>query len=204
MQHRPVHYAKLCAAAYWDSSYSFEGVECIRTDGGGETVFSFRGTEKNFADILTDIRGIPWPIPPWPVGPLGRCHSGFLKTTRAYWNRWLQWQVGAACENGKRIVFTGHSLGGARATIAAALSIIEFNRPISLITFGCPHTGFRRLGELIESRALRVERYIRGKDIVPSLPRGPWWHPVGPEIAIGKPRDRFLDHCIAGYVEDLR
>lgn len=215
MLHRPAHYARLSMDAYEPirrhRGFSFDGVECLRHVDEGETVFAFRGTTRNYEDILTDMRGVPWYDP-----RVGWCHSGFLKKTRSFWGRWLRDQVERAREAGSRIVLTGHSLGGAEATIAAALAIVELRAPVGLITFGSPRVGFcSRLREIIAPRA-RVLRYVRGKDIVPRVPpisgilrRShvdtliPWRHVPEDCRRIGQPVHLFRDHMIAGYVADL-
>jgi hypothetical protein len=66
--------------------------------------------------------------------------------------------------------FTGHSLGGALATLAAG----RYERAPEVYTFGAPRVGD---GEYVESLDTPVYRIVNGRDVVPKLPvRGPYRH----------------------------
>src|SRR6202012_51286 len=80
-------------------------------------VMSFRGT-TSFSNIVADIDLI---MAPWDVCTLCTAHSGFLDS----WNivrPQIEPILASATENypSYKIVATGHSLGGAIATLAAA------------------------------------------------------------------------------------
>ena len=177
--------------------FAASGVEIVRftvaAPGGGNVVYAFRGTEHDYRDILTDLRGVPWPDP-W----LGWCHSGFLKGVRAVWPRLSR----ALARETAPVWFCGHSKGGAEATISAALTTMLIGAPAGLATFGAPRVGFARLAEVLDG--VESRRYVRGRDAVPDHPSRVWGYAhVGPEIAIGTARHRWEDHRVAGYVDDM-
>lgn len=75
-------------------------------------------------------------------------------------------------ENEKPLWFTGHSLGGAMATICAGrcyLSEIP-SMPKSLFTYGSPRVGDRRFVNFIE---LDHSRWVNNNDVVTRVP--PAW-----------------------------
>jgi predicted lipase len=72
-------------------------------------------------------------------------------------------------ERDRKLILTGHSLGGATATVIA--DIMLPNTPdLAIITIGSPRPGGRKL----RKRLKNVEhlRFVHGDDIVPSTP--PW------------------------------
>jgi predicted lipase len=74
----------------------------------------------------------------------------------------------------KRLIFTGHSLGGALA-ILASLKCRILNLPHKVITFGCPRVGSRALASYMRHTVVRIEA---AGDQVPHTP-WPWvpWRP---------------------------
>lgn len=101
-----------------------------------------------------------------------------------------------------KIVVTGHSLGGALATLASYYFALdpEFAKqtPITCINFGAPRVGGYKFSQAIhalqEMKLLRILRVVNKSDSVTTLPPGPFYH-VGfqitnyddGEVADGKP-----------------
>jgi len=187
--------AELCVKAYSQYTVRSGGVECLVAHVGGSTVVAFRGTEFNFKDILRDMRGVPWYD-----SDLGWCHSGFLKGTRRIWWLLKAYMIEPVC-------FTGHSKGGAEATVAAAIATVAGFR-VSLVTFGSPRVGFSRLSEVLAS--VPKTRYVHGIDCVPDHPWGLWgYRHVGKAVRLKGGRglalpDRFLDHKMSAYLAAVR
>lgn len=136
---------------------------------GGEVVVAFRGTSER-ADVLTDLRAHKVDARPW--WHSGRVHAGFAAAADLAWPsvegalRTLGRDCGALS-----VWFTGHSLGGALATLMAARAF-RAGRGIlmGLVTFGCPRVGDRGFARSL-GRALEgcVARYVNNSDIVPRL-----------------------------------
>jgi len=99
---------------------------------------------------------------------VGWVHRGFKYEVDELWPRLEQ----ALVSNGRTLWFTGHSLGGAMATICAGrckLSVIRSN-PRALFTYGAPRVGNKRYVNYVK---LECYRWVNHNDIVPHLP--PAW-----------------------------
>jgi hypothetical protein len=134
------------------------GTECFvaRDEGAALTFVAFRGT-AGFRDIVTDLMT-------WRVGwtPGGRVHAGFAGALRRTWQPLLQ----SLTHHSGRLVFTGHSLGAALATLAATLL-----PPAAVYAFGSPRVGNRAFAELL--RDVEIHRVVGCTDLVCRVP--PEW-----------------------------
>jgi len=164
---------------------------------GNAFCFVHRGTDSNY-DALTDLRAIPWH-----VSELGCwCHSGFAKGVRGWWGnggmfKKLLPHIKMAHDNGMDIVFSGHSKGGAEATLEAALCN-KLGIPCRLITFGSPKVATK--GLLAALRGVEAVRYVLGIDVVPRLPKGLWWcHVWRLKHLISEIEHDYHNHRIADY-----
>lgn len=131
----------------------------VATRAGQLTIVAFRGTEPDkIEDFIADLRARPVV---WPGG--GRVHAGFLAAYQAV-HAPLQAALEQLPSTG-RLIFTGHSLGAAVATLAAA----EFraHQP-ELVTFGSPRVGDAGFAALLQG--LSVQRVVQCGDIVTRVP----------------------------------
>lgn len=184
----------------------FDGIYFFDTDGtqgflalhpGDQrpfAVLAFRGTEKNYIDILTDIIILRTKLPDvedkeYGEGPFF-AHAGFLRAFQHVWGSALsdtvlnqipssEW-VGARgisniihekIHNQWRPLFvTGHSLGGALATLTA-YHATTYHDTTYLYTFGSPRVVnrvlSRKINDTLKGRAFRC---VHGDDIVPRVP----------------------------------
>lgn len=111
----------------------------------------------------------------WTGHPWGDVHAGFLRC----WDV-LQRRVRLAVGD-RRAVLTGHSLGGAMATLAAA----SLSRVLEVVTFGCPRVGDRQFAKSYLVGGPPTTRYVHRFDPVPLVPawltgwrhvcRSRWW-----------------------------
>jgi pimeloyl-ACP methyl ester carboxylesterase len=118
-------------------------------------VLAFRGTEQKIKDFKTDIDFKKVCID---QEKNINVHEGFYKAFSSIWP-----QILPELEILKVPVFyTGHSLGGALATLAA------YKRPTDAIyTFGSPRVGDSNFAYAIDSEHFRV---VDDTDIIPDMP----------------------------------
>ena len=129
-------------------------------------VVAFRGTEQDPRDLATDARFVKVA---WPAG--GMVHGGFataIAHVTPLLAAWLSAHPGPA-------LFTGHSLGGALACLAASRFA-----PTRLATFGCPRVGDAAFVATLAKVA--VERYVNCCDVVCRVPPAAFGfaHPASP------------------------
>lgn len=155
------HYqcSEICRESYKQLTYSTRDVEVLVKPIDGDYVVAVRGTEAkhfyknwNILDIVRNLLAFPWYDK-----RVGWAHYGYLKAAqKAAKNKVFR-------KKGKYYL-TGHSLGGAVATlIAAILKHYDFN--VELVTFGCP-------GVLASGHAKlkpTTTQYVYKNDVVPSL-----------------------------------
>jgi predicted lipase len=73
----------------------------------------------------------------------------------------------------KKIVLTGHSLGGAIATLVAAPLRVH---DLEIVTFGCPRVGNRAFMKKYNDSVPLSTRVVRDLDVVPRMPKFDYWH----------------------------
>ncbi|MBE7386033.1 MAG: lipase family protein [Leptolyngbya sp. SIO1E4] len=140
-----------------------------------------------------------------------RFHRGFMA---AYFSVRDRLQTEVRKYPNATLTITGHSLGGAVATIAAL--DLQYNitqhtgQSIRLYTFGAPRVGNAALINSFRQRVPQSYRFIYGWDIVTRIPRS--WQGYGDipeEQRLGSRwtwkfvSRRFTDHYISNYVNSL-
>ena len=151
--------ARLSAEAYNRKTASAGGTEILISKVRKRTVIAFRGTEKDYGDILTDMREILW----WSKEVNGFVHKGFLMGVRAIWQH-----LPIGGPNPDAIVLTGHSKGGAEAILCGAFMAQCGIPPVQIETFGAPRVGTSNLGKILNG--IPGDRHRLGIDIVPTTP----------------------------------
>jgi triacylglycerol lipase len=95
----------------------------------------------------------------------GRVHSGFLEGFAAVEAGLLPALNQLLAQQDRPIWYTGHSLGGALAHLAA----VRFNRPAGLYTYGCPRVGDAAFVNACPA-AVVAQRFCVLGDPVPLVP----------------------------------
>ena len=169
---------------------------------------AFRGTETDsWRDVAADLKFLSTDF----VGG-GKVHRGFAEALMVVWPDLVK----ILMDSDKEIIFTGHSLGGALATLAGNLWNLS-----TTVTFGAPRVGDKKFWGLTRN----VHRCRRKCDIVPLYPMlgrtwgrisaGTYYHHDGEHIT--EPGWSFChrlttfrgqkigwrDHKINSYVDDF-
>ena len=114
-------------------------------------------------------------VPLTPMGNRVGMHHGYLRTyecegleERLFEKIDKELKKDKKCE----LFVTGHSLGGALATIfGARYALVHSNHKIKVITFGCPRVGNRNFRELTECLPnLSITRVVHDNDLIPRWP----------------------------------
>ncbi len=128
-------------------------------------VVAFRGTEEKIADWMTDAHCARVPF------NVGQVHRGFHRAFESVWES-LRSEIDRQQTGRQTLWFTGHSLGGALATLAVARMRSEAPpKPVQrLYTFGSPRVGDWDFRQAFDSDfSARTFRYVNEDDLVPHL-----------------------------------
>lgn len=160
--------------------FSGSSTQCYVAANARFAVVAFRGSEiwkregtldlkKITADLLVnvDVR-----LTDWDRG--GRVHAGFHRALEEIWPA-LENHIRALAAGGRTLWFTGHSLGGALAVLAAD----RYGNGGRLYTFGAPRVGDAEFADRFGVTAYRV---VNHRDIVSRVP------PEGIYRHVGEPR----------------
>lgn len=144
--------------------YDRDGSQAYSFINDTDHVVACRGTEPTeWNDLKADLDAATAI-----AETIGRVHRGFKREVDDIWpiiEKSLQ-------DNSKTLWFTGHSLGGAMATICAGrctLSHIKSN-PAQIFTFGSPRVGNKRYINYVK---INHVRWVNNNDIVTKVP--PAW-----------------------------
>ncbi|MCB0195573.1 MAG: lipase family protein [Anaerolineae bacterium] len=184
---------------------------------GNTYVVAFRGSEETgIADWITDLKFIPM------VYPYGKpndksmtVHSGFMG---AYNSVREAVQKAVKSTKHKQVVFVGHSLGGALASLAALDTAYNIpGKEISCYTYGSPKVGNDNFVKAYNKLVPNTYRCVNGRDMVPSAPPGAFGH-VGQLYCVGGATaqeygwtelvanlmDKIDDHFPNNYINELK
>ena len=184
---------------------------------GNTFVVAFRGSEETgIADWITDLKFLPTTYPYGDPGDKSMTvHTGFMGAYKS---------VREAVQNAVRstlhqqVVFTGHSLGGALASLAALDTAYNVSgKSISCYTYGSPKVGNDSFVKNYNRLIPNTYRCINGRDMVPSAPPGAFGH-VGQAYCVGGATeveyswtellanimDKIDDHFPHNYINELR
>jgi len=147
-----------------------DGVQFITVDShqafvvefGAVTVVVVRGTEKNYGDILTDLK---FRLVPWSEDPdQGSCHRGFLEGANDLYPR-----LAKTLSYADTLFFCGHSLGGDIAILLATAFADTLAEKQTVYSFGAARPGDAKFADYADKSLIHY-RLANGCDIVPNLP----------------------------------
>lgn len=180
-------------------------------------VITFRGTEtfnpkrdkgrwfdkitSMCADVLTDIRAIPWKD-----SRIGWGHAGFLKAARGI----VDVSLSGVPFKKEKVICAGHSLGGALAREAAQFLMSKGVNVVEVVDFGSPRSHIGRVAYPVRTTSYRYD-----DDIVTTVPPGilfKYKHPYevdqGILVQFGGRFEadsvNLKDHSMSEYLEALK
>lgn len=148
--------------------YNNDGSQAYSFSNEKDIVIAFRGTEPNeWNDIKADMDATKAL-----AETVGRVHRGFKKEVDDIWPELEQMLSANQKILNKRLWFTGHSLGGAMASICAGRCLLSEIKtsPEQIHTFGSPRVGTKRY---INHAKVDYYRWVNNNDIVTHTP--PAW-----------------------------
>jgi len=128
-------------------------------------ILAFRGTEVTKPkDITTDLNAL------LVNGLGGKIHKGFRDALSYIWTD--LWNTLSKNRGTRTLWVTGHSLGGALATLAVAKLRQEKNQSINgLYTFGSPRVGNGKFADKFDDAFKKYTyRFVNDNDAVPHVP----------------------------------
>ncbi|PWA89515.1 C2 calcium-dependent membrane targeting [Artemisia annua] len=152
-------------------------------------VVAFRGTEQvRWKDLRTDLMLAPTGLNPERIGGDFKeeiqVHSGFLSAYDSVRTRLLSLiKTATASQDGDadpvskwHVFVTGHSLGGALATLLALeLSSSQLAKrgaiSVTMYNFGSPRVGNKLFAQVYNEKVKDSWRVVNHRDIIPSVPR---------------------------------
>lgn len=144
--------------------YDRNGAQAYRFQNKDDLVIACRGTQPSeFNDIKADLQAIPVISE-----TISRVHSGFKSEVDELWPMIREDLVPRVFAR-RKLWVTGHSLGGAMATIVAARCTLDEGMPNveELYTYGSPRVGWRRY---CKSLPVKHYRWRNNNDIVTTVP----------------------------------
>jgi triacylglycerol lipase len=129
-------------------------------------IVAFRGTQSD-TDWISDLRygQVPYQY----VQNAGNVHAGFMDIYRSCRDGIMN--VLTSLSPSTPIFVTGHSLGGALATLHALdLAVNLDERTIAMVNFGSPRVGNRDFAYQYKQYIPYSIRYVNSVDLVPFMP----------------------------------
>lgn len=130
----------------------------------------FRGT-ASASDVATDLNAVPSSTDWLPAKAKASVHAGFDRSLERLWPAWTAAFAKARRRAGPqpRLMFSGHSLGGAKAQLAALRSSLfgQSSSPtgpldVAVYTLGSPRVGNEGFRQLYDERVKYSYRMVSG------------------------------------------
>ena len=180
------------------------GTQAMLVEFAGPSAFAvlvFRGTEQNLKDYLTDLEFGKLSL----LGGDMETHPGFTAALDSVWH-----EIAAAIgQTDGPMFYTGHSLGAALATLAAARQA-----PRAVYTFGSPRVGNQAFAASLGN--VPIHRIVDDEDIVTTVPsEALGFRHVGTEVRLSAPNrgssgmrlfqppKPWADHAPVNYVDRI-
>ena len=146
-------------------SFSNKSSQAIFVEHKDYLTMAFRGTDE-FGDWIDNLK-----LGNKKLHGFEKCHGGFLEATNDIWDDIDAVYKEARTREKRPLFITGHSLGGAMATIAATKLLHESRPFISVYTFGQPRVLTEESATKFDaSKRAHFYRFQNNNDIVSRVP----------------------------------
>lgn len=144
--------------------YSKKSAQAALVEHASYLTLVFRGTDEP-ADWIDNINAFP------EQALFGAFHRGFLHSVQDIWDPLFVRYTELNRKKPRALFVTGHSLGGAMATVASSILIQEDESFTSAYTFGQPRAISRDAGRIYNVEAKgKTFRFQNNNDIVTRAP----------------------------------
>ncbi|KAJ0245500.1 putative triglyceride lipase [Hirschfeldia incana] len=207
-------FEKLC---FLDNDITDTQVAIWRDARRKRVVIAFRGTEQTkWKDLQTDLMLVPVGLNPERIGgdfkEEVQVHSGFLSaydSVRIRIISLLKMAIGyiddvAEREDKWHVYVTGHSLGGALATLLAIeLASSQLAKrgaiTVTMYNFGSPRVGNKKFADVYNQKVKDSWRVVNHRDIIPTVPRLMGYCHVAHPVFLGAGDVENIDFQKDGY-----
>ncbi len=166
-------------------------------------LIAFRGTQTIW-DWVDDLDAVP--VDYLPAAGSGHVHMGF-QLVYEHVRQNARQLLAAGCQAARRVLVTGHSLGGAVA-ILSGLDLAKTGGTIpELYTLAGPRTGAPDFAGTFNVAIPICYRVVNFMDVVPQVPLPPVYEHVGQEVLVHggfKPVDPAYAHHLTTYLAGLK
>ena len=190
-------------------------LQAVVLGGTDKVVLAFRGTRPDqLIDWMADFQIEKVSFSDYfPSPDVGMVHEGFCRLLAGSWQE-IQATVSRYQDNGQPLWITGHSLGGALATLATAAYTFAAREPVNgLYTFGQPRVGDLAFCTQSETHFGDIMfRFVNDEDIVtrvpprvvPGVPLPSYYGLANMKAMLAAPvADHSLDSVPGGYLDRI-
>ncbi len=165
--------------------FDYGGTYAFIAEGREDIVIAFRGTETgDKIDYLTDAKFLQTDF-----AGLGRAHSGFVAAYELVKEPIAAELAKRLAKGDKRVWATGHSLGGALATL---WSLDNPSLAHGIYTIGSPRVVDGKLARVAGEQP-NFFRLVNNNDIIPRLPGPPFYQHIGSTYYITAQQELIVD-----------
>lgn len=186
----------------YSSFFEYDETQGFIGSTGKKMLIAFRGSDS-LKDWIRSARFKKRVLPYESMKSKIRVHSGFVEAYHI-----IQDFIHAHIKMHKpeTVIITGHSLGGALATLCALDIEYNFGVKPKCVVFGCPRVGNLHFKRSFNRRVPNLTRVINGCDIITRIPSifMLYFH-VGKKFSIGTKRwytrltGSIIDHSLTNY-----
>jgi predicted lipase len=184
------------------TNFSVDNVQGIIGYMDRTMVIVFRGSDE-FKDWVFNFTTAKQYVPYGNYESFVRVHKGWSELYKETVRNHLHYLV--KDRKPKNIIVTGHSLGGALATLCSV--DLQYNFPsieIACVTFGSPKVGNKSFIESFNKRVPDTYRYVYGRDWAPLFPFVSGYEHVSFIRKHGPKRRKFFIPSIIHHIITLK